>query len=176
MPSRSSRALDDIMCDVCGGRATAADIPGAELVLIEGLGHNLPSGAWPEIGLPGSSSVSRRFGNAAHSSVSRLDQTVGTHAFGIGSISSKLPDCKTAALARGRHFGLLVWRPRGSERRRAPTRPARSEGDSCLCGRVADRLDVVAVGIKHIPAVVVGVVDLAHRWCAVSGPASTAAA
>jgi hypothetical protein len=41
---------------------------------------------------------------------------------------------------------------------------------------VADRLDVVAVGIKHIPAVVVGVVDLAHRWCAVSGPASTAAA
>jgi pimeloyl-ACP methyl ester carboxylesterase len=32
------------MCDVSGGRATAEAIPGAELVLIEGMGHNLPPG------------------------------------------------------------------------------------------------------------------------------------
>ena len=29
-----------------GARATAAAIPGAELVLIEGMGHNLPPGLW----------------------------------------------------------------------------------------------------------------------------------
>jgi pimeloyl-ACP methyl ester carboxylesterase len=32
-----------------GGRATAAAIPGAELVLIEGMGHDLPRGAWSQI-------------------------------------------------------------------------------------------------------------------------------
>jgi hypothetical protein len=30
------------MCDVSGGRATAEAIPGAELMLIEGMGHDLP--------------------------------------------------------------------------------------------------------------------------------------
>jgi len=34
----------DRMCNVSGGRATADAIPGAELVLIEGMGHNLPPG------------------------------------------------------------------------------------------------------------------------------------
>jgi pimeloyl-ACP methyl ester carboxylesterase len=32
-----------------GGRATAEAIPGAELVLIEGMGHDLPRGAWDRI-------------------------------------------------------------------------------------------------------------------------------
>ena len=32
-----------------GGRATAKAIPGAELVTIEGMGHDLPAGAWPQI-------------------------------------------------------------------------------------------------------------------------------
>jgi pimeloyl-ACP methyl ester carboxylesterase len=32
-----------------GGRATARAIPGARLQLIEGMGHDLPRGAWPEI-------------------------------------------------------------------------------------------------------------------------------
>ncbi len=36
--------LADRMVDVSGGRATAEAIPGAELVLIEGMGHNLPPG------------------------------------------------------------------------------------------------------------------------------------
>ena len=32
-----------------GGEATAAAIPGAELVLVEGMGHNLPPGLWARI-------------------------------------------------------------------------------------------------------------------------------
>jgi pimeloyl-ACP methyl ester carboxylesterase len=30
-----------------GGEMTAAAIPGSELLVIEGLGHELPPGAWP---------------------------------------------------------------------------------------------------------------------------------
>jgi pimeloyl-ACP methyl ester carboxylesterase len=32
-----------------GGRATAAAIPGARLMLVEGMGHDLPRGAWPRL-------------------------------------------------------------------------------------------------------------------------------
>ena len=32
-----------------GGRATAKAIPGARLVMIDGMGHDLPRGAWPQI-------------------------------------------------------------------------------------------------------------------------------
>lgn len=32
-----------------GGRATAKAIPGARLVIIEGMGHDLPRGAWPQV-------------------------------------------------------------------------------------------------------------------------------
>ncbi|MFF4429496.1 alpha/beta fold hydrolase [Streptomyces sp. NPDC001513] len=39
----------DIVCDVSGGRATAAAVPGAELVILEGMGHHLPQGLWPEL-------------------------------------------------------------------------------------------------------------------------------
>jgi pimeloyl-ACP methyl ester carboxylesterase len=39
----------DTLVDVSGGRATAAAIPGAELVIIPGLGHDLPRGAWPQL-------------------------------------------------------------------------------------------------------------------------------
>ena len=34
--------LADRMVHVSGGRATAAAIPGAELVLVDGMGHDLP--------------------------------------------------------------------------------------------------------------------------------------
>jgi pimeloyl-ACP methyl ester carboxylesterase len=37
------------MCHPSGGEATAAAIPGARLELVEGLGHDLPSEAWPRI-------------------------------------------------------------------------------------------------------------------------------
>jgi pimeloyl-ACP methyl ester carboxylesterase len=36
-------------CDVSGGQATAEAIPGAELVVIEGMGHNLPPGLRPQL-------------------------------------------------------------------------------------------------------------------------------
>jgi hypothetical protein len=37
------------MCDVSGGRATVAAIPGAELVIFEGMGHSIPRELWPDI-------------------------------------------------------------------------------------------------------------------------------
>jgi pimeloyl-ACP methyl ester carboxylesterase len=42
VPTLVIHGLADRMCDCSGGRATAAAIPGAELVLIEGMGHDLP--------------------------------------------------------------------------------------------------------------------------------------
>lgn len=39
----------DPLIDVSGGRATAAAIPGARLLVIPGLGHELPPAVWPEV-------------------------------------------------------------------------------------------------------------------------------
>jgi pimeloyl-ACP methyl ester carboxylesterase len=39
----------DPLINVSGGKATAAAIPGADLVLIPGMGHDLPEGAWPPV-------------------------------------------------------------------------------------------------------------------------------
>src|SRR5829696_8915198 len=39
----------DKMIRPSGGRATAKAIPGARLLMIEGMGHDLPRGAWPQI-------------------------------------------------------------------------------------------------------------------------------
>ena len=44
VPTLVIHGLADCMCDVSGGRATAAAIPGAELALIDGMGHDLPPG------------------------------------------------------------------------------------------------------------------------------------
>ncbi len=49
VPALVIHGLSDTLVDASGGRATAAAIPGAELVLIEGLGHNLPLGLWDRI-------------------------------------------------------------------------------------------------------------------------------
>lgn len=49
LPALVIHGLDDAMCDVSGGRATAAAIPQAKLVLIEGMGHNLPAELWSKI-------------------------------------------------------------------------------------------------------------------------------
>ncbi len=49
VPTLVIHGADDLMCDVSGGRATAAAIPGAELVVIDGMGHDLPRALWPEI-------------------------------------------------------------------------------------------------------------------------------
>jgi pimeloyl-ACP methyl ester carboxylesterase len=42
----------DVLIDSSGGRATAAAIPGAELVLIPGMAHDLPPALWPAITEP----------------------------------------------------------------------------------------------------------------------------
>lgn len=39
----------DKMVDISGGRATAEAIPGAELVIFEGMGHGLPKQLWSEL-------------------------------------------------------------------------------------------------------------------------------
>jgi pimeloyl-ACP methyl ester carboxylesterase len=49
LPALVIHGLSDVMCDVSGGRATAAAIPQSKLVLIKGLGHNLPPELWSEI-------------------------------------------------------------------------------------------------------------------------------
>lgn len=46
LPTLVLHGLADTLCDPSGGRATAAAIPGAELVLVEGMGHNIPPGLW----------------------------------------------------------------------------------------------------------------------------------
>lgn len=40
---------NDPLIDVSGGRATAAAVPGAELLVIPGMGHDLPRGAWEQV-------------------------------------------------------------------------------------------------------------------------------
>jgi pimeloyl-ACP methyl ester carboxylesterase len=47
LPTVVIHGTDDPLIDVSGGKATAAAIPGAELVLIEGMGHDLPRELWP---------------------------------------------------------------------------------------------------------------------------------
>lgn len=49
VPALVLHGLADTMCDPSGGRATAAAMPGAELVLVEGWGHNIPPGLWERI-------------------------------------------------------------------------------------------------------------------------------
>lgn len=49
VPTLVIHGLADRMCDPSGGRATAEAIPGAELFLIEGMGHNLPPGVLPQL-------------------------------------------------------------------------------------------------------------------------------
>jgi pimeloyl-ACP methyl ester carboxylesterase len=49
VPTLVIHGTADKMVDPSGGRATAAAIPGAELVMIEGMGHNLPQELWPRL-------------------------------------------------------------------------------------------------------------------------------
>lgn len=39
----------DPLVDVSGGRATADAIPGAKLLILPGMGHDLPRELWPQI-------------------------------------------------------------------------------------------------------------------------------
>jgi pimeloyl-ACP methyl ester carboxylesterase len=48
VPALVIHGADDRMCDLSGGQATAEAIPGAELVVIKGMGHDLPRALWSE--------------------------------------------------------------------------------------------------------------------------------
>src|SRR3954451_23060763 len=48
-PSVVVHGTKDPMCHSSGGLATAEAIPGARLVLVPGMGHDLPRGAWPQL-------------------------------------------------------------------------------------------------------------------------------
>ncbi|MBF6327962.1 alpha/beta fold hydrolase [Nocardia transvalensis] len=47
IPTLVIHGTDDLCFDPSGGRATARAIPGAELLLIDGMGHSLPRELWP---------------------------------------------------------------------------------------------------------------------------------
>lgn len=49
VPAAVIHGAADPLIDVSGGRATAAAIPDCELDVIEGMGHDLPKGAWDRI-------------------------------------------------------------------------------------------------------------------------------
>jgi pimeloyl-ACP methyl ester carboxylesterase len=48
-PTVVIHGTEDRMCNSSGGEATAAAIRGARLLLIPGMGHDFPPGAWPAI-------------------------------------------------------------------------------------------------------------------------------
>jgi pimeloyl-ACP methyl ester carboxylesterase len=48
VPTLVLHGADDLLCDASGGRATAEAVPDARLVIIDGMGHDLPRQLWPE--------------------------------------------------------------------------------------------------------------------------------
>jgi pimeloyl-ACP methyl ester carboxylesterase len=48
-PTLVIHGSDDALVHVSGGRATADAVPDAELLIVEGMGHDLPRAVWPEI-------------------------------------------------------------------------------------------------------------------------------
>jgi pimeloyl-ACP methyl ester carboxylesterase len=49
VPTLVIHGAEDQLVDVSGGHATAAAVPGCELMLVEGMGHDLPRAIWPQL-------------------------------------------------------------------------------------------------------------------------------
>lgn len=49
VPTLVIHGADDPLVPIEGGKATAKAIPGAKLLIIEGMGHSLPPGTWPRV-------------------------------------------------------------------------------------------------------------------------------
>jgi pimeloyl-ACP methyl ester carboxylesterase len=49
VPTLVIHGEQDALIDVSGGRATAAAIPGCELLVVDGMGHDLPRELWPQL-------------------------------------------------------------------------------------------------------------------------------
>ena len=48
-PTLVIHGTKDKLVRVSGGKATAKAVPGARLLLVDGMGHDLPRGAWPQL-------------------------------------------------------------------------------------------------------------------------------
>jgi pimeloyl-ACP methyl ester carboxylesterase len=64
VPTLVIHGTKDKLVSPSGGRATAKAIPGAKLLTIEGMGHDLPRGAWPRI-IDGIAETAARAGEPA---------------------------------------------------------------------------------------------------------------
>lgn len=49
VPTLVIHGEQDPLVNVSGGRAIAAAVPGAQLMVIDGMGHDLPAGLWPRL-------------------------------------------------------------------------------------------------------------------------------
>jgi pimeloyl-ACP methyl ester carboxylesterase len=49
MPTPVIHGDADPLAPIAGGFDTAEAIPGAKMLVIEGMGHGLPEGAWPRL-------------------------------------------------------------------------------------------------------------------------------
>jgi pimeloyl-ACP methyl ester carboxylesterase len=49
VPTLVVHGAEDQLVDVSGGRATAAALPGCELLVVAGMGHDLPRAVWPQL-------------------------------------------------------------------------------------------------------------------------------
>ena len=65
VPTLVIHGSDDPLVPVEGGRATANAIPGAELLIINGMGHDFPEGAWPQLVEAISTHVKKAVGQAS---------------------------------------------------------------------------------------------------------------
>ena len=48
-PTLVIHGAEDPLVPLEGGKDTAETIPGAEILIIDGMGHSLPKDAWPQI-------------------------------------------------------------------------------------------------------------------------------
>jgi pimeloyl-ACP methyl ester carboxylesterase len=74
VPAVVIHGSEDLMCHPSGGRATADAIPGARLENIDGMGHDLPPGAWPQIGGAIAWNAGRSFSRASDCDVTPLHE------------------------------------------------------------------------------------------------------
>ncbi|SDM50300.1 alpha/beta fold hydrolase [Allokutzneria albata] len=61
-PTLVLHGSEDTLCDISGGRATAAAIPRAEFVVVEGMAHGLPWQLWPTL----ATSIAEHIARASH--------------------------------------------------------------------------------------------------------------
>ncbi|UBU14864.1 alpha/beta fold hydrolase [Nonomuraea gerenzanensis] len=94
VPALVIHGADDRMCDVSGGRATAEAIAGAELVVIDGMGHNLPRQLWSDLAARIASLVHRtetdRTGSGrTEGDRSRADRSPADHTSGNRTLGNR---------------------------------------------------------------------------------------